>query len=72
LNFLFGWLVFKPLHWLITEAILILIFIINGYVITRKIASVSRKHTDAVDVEGEIVEEKSQDKTVNQKRLTNE
>jgi len=43
-NLLFGWIFLKPKLWLITEAILVLFFIINGFIITRKIFSVFSKH----------------------------
>jgi len=56
-NLLFGWIFLKPLHWLLVEAILILFFIISGYVIMRKIIS-SSKRNDAIDIEGEVVEDK--------------
>jgi len=56
-NLLFGWIFLRPLHWLLVEAILILFFIISGYVIMRKIIS-SSKRNDAIDIEGEVVEDK--------------
>ena len=55
---LFGWIFLKPKLWLIAEAILLLLFIINGYIITRKIFSASSKRDDAIDVKGEVVEER--------------
>jgi hypothetical protein len=58
LNLFFGWLIFKPRYWLIIEAILILLFIINGFIITRKIISVSSKRDDVIDVKGEVVEDR--------------
>jgi len=42
-NLLFGWIFLKPKLWLITEATLILFFIINSFIITRKIISTSSK-----------------------------
>lgn len=57
-NLFFGWIFLKPLHWLIIEAILILFFIINGYIITRKIFSSSPKGDDVIDVKGEVVEDR--------------
>jgi len=59
LNLFFGWLIFKPRYWIIIEAILILLFIINGFIITRKIISTSsKKRDDVIDVKGEVVEER--------------
>jgi len=50
-NLLFGWIFLKPKVWLISEAILILLFIVNGFMVTRKIISAStKKYKDAIDV----------------------
>lgn len=57
-NLLFGWLFLKLWHWLLIEAILILLFIVNAYIITRKILFVSSGRDNVVDVEGEVIEEK--------------
>lgn len=58
-NLFFGRLIFKPSHWLIIEAILLLLFLANTYLVTRKIASgFPKRHSDAIDVEGEVVQEK--------------
>jgi len=58
-NLLFGWIFLKPKLWLIFEAVLILLFIINGFIITRKIISTSsKKRDDVIDVKGEVVEDR--------------
>jgi uncharacterized membrane protein len=57
-NLLFGWIFLKPKPWLIIEAILLLLFIINGYNIRRKIISTSSKRDDIIDVKGEVVEDR--------------
>lgn len=57
-NLLFGWIFLKPKLWLLTEAILILLFMVNTYVIRRKIISTSSKRDDAIDIKGEVVEER--------------
>lgn len=56
-NLLLGWIFLKPKLWLLTEAILILLFMVNTYVIRRKIISISSKRDDAIDVQGEVVED---------------
>jgi len=57
-NLFFGLLFFRPFVWLLIQAILILLFLINGYIITRKINSASSsKRNNAIDVIGEVVEE---------------
>lgn len=58
LNLFFGWMFLKPIVWLLTEAILILLFMINSYILTRRISSFSTKRDNVVDVEGEVVEDK--------------
>lgn len=60
-NLFFGLLFFRPFVWLLIQVILILLFLINGYIITRKISPSSRRN-NVIDVKGEIVEE---DKTKN-------
>jgi len=57
-NLLFGWMFLKPAHWLITEVVLVLFFIVKGYIFTRNIISVSRKYDGAIDVKGEVLEER--------------
>ncbi len=57
-NLLFGWIFLKPKLWLITEAILILFLIINGFIITRKIFSTSSERDDVIYVKGEVVEDR--------------
>jgi uncharacterized membrane protein len=57
-NLFFGLLFLSPLVWVFIQVTLILLFLINGYIITRKIGSVSSgKRKDAIDVKAEIVEE---------------
>lgn len=58
LNLFFGWMFLKPIVWLLTEAILILLFMINSYILTRRISSFSTKRDNVVDVEGGVVEDK--------------
>jgi len=58
-NLSLGWIFLKPKLWLITEAILILLFIINSFIITRKIISTSsKKRNDVIDVKGEVLEDR--------------
>jgi len=58
LNLFFGWLFFKPLSWLAIEAALIFLFLLNSYILARRISSASRKNRKIIDVEGEVQEEK--------------
>lgn len=57
-NLLFGWIFLRPAHWLIIEAILVLLFVVNGFAMTRRIISASSGKDDAIDVEAKVVDEK--------------
>ena len=57
LNLLLGWIFLRPIHWLIIEAVLVLFFIVNSYIITRRMFS-SSKRDDVIDVKGEVVKDK--------------
>lgn len=48
LNLFFGWIFLRLHYWLLTELILILLFVINGYIITRKINAFASKHDTEV------------------------
>jgi hypothetical protein len=64
LNLFFGWIFFKPRQWLLIEGILILFFILNSLLVTKKIISKSSRHKGAIDVEGEIIEDGQQYKKI--------
>ena len=57
-NLFFGWMFFRPKTWLSIEGVLILLFIINSYVLARRISSFSFKAHEAIDVEGEVIEDR--------------
>ncbi|MBM3245798.1 MAG: hypothetical protein FJZ13_00505 [Candidatus Omnitrophica bacterium] len=57
-NLFLGWIFFRPLYWLAIEATLILLFLLNSYILTRKIISCAARRDGAVDVQATIVEEK--------------
>jgi hypothetical protein len=59
-NLFFGWLFFRPLQWLLIELILVCIFVVNSWVMTKKIFSAVSKTNDkgVIDVEGEVVDDK--------------
>ncbi len=58
-NFFFGWMFLKTSVWLLVEGVLILLFILNSYILTKRISSFSAKRDNAIDVEAEVVEERS-------------
>lgn len=55
-NLFFGRLFLKPLPWLTVGAVLILLFILNSFVLAKKIAASRGKRANIIDIEGEIVE----------------
>jgi hypothetical protein len=59
LNLFFGWMFFKPGIWLSVEGILVLLFIINSYILIKKVSGFSSKRSDAIDVKGEVVDDKN-------------
>jgi len=62
LNLFFGWMVFRPLEWLAAGAVLLLLFLLNSIIATRKILSEAPKgNRNIIDVEGEVLEDKIKD-----------
>ncbi|MFA5275623.1 MAG: hypothetical protein WC417_01860 [Candidatus Omnitrophota bacterium] len=57
-NLFFGWMFFKPLTWLAIEGIILLLILINALILVRKVSSLQKKHSNVIDVEGEVIEEK--------------
>ena len=58
LNFFFGRLIFKTGQWLAVEGVLILLFLLSSYIMTRRIFSPRPKPGSVIDIEGKAVEEK--------------
>lgn len=58
LNLFFGWLIFKPLYWLLIEIGLIMLFFLQALIFTKKIKVAFKKNKKIIDVEGEVVDEK--------------
>ena len=60
-NLIFGWLFLPPLAWLSLEGILILLFVLNSYIMVKKISSFSsspgRRDSEVIDVEAQVEEE---------------
>ena len=57
-NFAFGWIFLGVRYWLLTGLILILLFILTSYLMTRRIFRNPRHTEGVIDVEGHIVEDK--------------
>ncbi len=58
LNFFFGRLIFKTDQWLAVGGVLILLFLLSSYRMTRRIFSPGPKAGNVIDVEGKVIEEK--------------
>lgn len=61
LNLFFGWIFLKPLHWLISEAVLVLLFIFTAHILKRKIINFMHHEDGIIDTEGKVVEDSRQD-----------
>jgi len=61
-NLFFGRLFFSVKHWLIIEAILVLLLMLSSYIFTRRLFSgaATIRRSNVVDIEGEVVEERQQ------------
>lgn len=70
LNFLFGGFFLSFKHWLLLEGVLFLLFLLNALIFSRKIFSAASRprHSDVIDVEGEIVEEEHKPKEIKGKQ----
>ncbi|MDD5595287.1 MAG: hypothetical protein PHY94_03470 [Candidatus Omnitrophica bacterium] len=66
-NLFFGWLFLKPLYWLGLEGALILLFLLNAVILSKKISfsSKEKKRKGVIDIEGKVISEK---KNIGQKR----
>ena len=63
LNLLFGWLIFKPLEWLVVGVVLVLLFILNSLTMVRQMSSPgSSRDSRVIDVEAEVIKEDKQKK----------
>ena len=59
LNLFFGWLFLPVLLWLAVGVILIVLFVVNSFLLARKITSgTPSKQKDVIDVQGQVVDEK--------------
>lgn len=57
-NLFFGWMFFRMGHWLLIEAILILLVVLNAVFLTKKIFSDSPRRDDVIDIRGQVVDDK--------------
>ena len=54
-NLFFGWVFLKPAQWLLSEAVLVLLFLVFSAISVRKIKKNFTSRPGAIDVEGEVV-----------------
>lgn len=59
-NLFFGRIFFSPRAWLAIEGILVILFMVNSYIFSKRIInSVKRKDRgNVIDVEGEVIKER--------------
>jgi len=57
-NLFFGWIFFRPLVWIATEALILLLFSLNLIILKKKIFSSQGRRDDVIDVEGEILQDR--------------
>jgi len=55
-NLFFGLFFLKPLYWLALEAVLIMLCVLTFATIVKKVSSLNSNHSNVIDVEGKIVE----------------
>ncbi len=66
-NTFFGLLFFRPLHWLLAEAVLILIFLLSAVLAARRIINAGEGkggRPGVIDVEGKVVDQPDDKKTL--------
>lgn len=56
-NFFLGWLFLKPLHWLLSEGILIVLFVLHTSILMRRSKAAYMQKNKVIEVRGEIIEE---------------
>jgi len=56
LNLFFGLIFFKPALWLLVGAILVLLFMVNSYIMVRRVISPSSKKSRIIDIEAKVIE----------------
>lgn len=73
LNFFLGLFFFKPVIWLTIGLILIIMFFINSFLFTKKIASLtpntSKKHSNVIDINGEVIKENNTSARITKKDI---
>ncbi|MFA5090117.1 MAG: hypothetical protein WC510_03640 [Candidatus Omnitrophota bacterium] len=57
LNLLFGWIFLKTSYWLLLEAVLVILFVVTSYKISRKVFSSYKKQDKIIDVEAEVIKD---------------
>lgn len=55
LNLFFGWMFLKPGLWLLIEAGLVILFIINALILMKNLSRMTKKGKGVVDIEGKVL-----------------
>ncbi len=57
-NLFFGRLFFSFRTWLTVEGILVILFLINSYIFSRRIINSVKRRDNVIDVEGEVINDR--------------
>ena len=57
-NLFFGRLFFSLRVWLAVEGVLIIFFIVNAYIFSKRIINSVKKRDNVIDVEGEVIKDR--------------
>jgi hypothetical protein len=57
-NLFFGRLFFNFRTWLVVGGVLIILFLVNSYIFSRRIIKSVRRKDNVIDVEGEVVKDR--------------
>lgn len=57
-NLFFGRVFFSLRVWLAVEGILIILFVVNAYIFSKRIINSVKKRDNVIDVEGEVIQDK--------------
>lgn len=58
LNLFFGRLFFSFRTWLAVGGVLIILFLVNSYIFSRRIINSVRRKDNVIDVEGEVIQDR--------------
>ncbi|MFA5157106.1 MAG: hypothetical protein WC532_06945 [Candidatus Omnitrophota bacterium] len=62
-NLFFGWIFLKPLHWLLLEAVLVILFALSGFILIKRVTlrygrpgkRSGKGRGNVIDTEGKVI-----------------